>query len=80
MSGDMDCAGMDVAKHSAPQQPCKGLTLTCIARMGCVIPMTFEPDQPSAERVADRRVAASWPSSPMLAGRETTPELEPPSA
>ena len=80
MPDGTDCAGMDVANHSVPERPCRGLTLACIAQMGCVIPMTFEPEQPSAERVVDRRVAATWPPSPMLAGRETTPEPEPPSA
>jgi hypothetical protein len=79
MPSGMDCAGM-ATRDSAPEHPCKGLTLACIAQMGCVIPMTFEEAAPATQRMAPPRLRASWPISPTLAGLEVEPEPEPPTA
>ena len=72
----MDCAGMATPDPSS-EHPCKGLTLACIAQMGCVVPMTFE--EPA--RVLKRSIASQiviWPASRALAGLNVAPEPEPP--
>jgi hypothetical protein len=67
------------AEHKqAPEQPCKGVTLACIAQMGCVVPMTFEEPHAMAQGAVVARVAATWPPSPALAGLDVVPEPEPP--
>lgn len=80
MPSGMDCAGMEAAPDTTPEHPCKGLTLACIAQMGCVIPMTFEEPAPIGERPVPSRLAASWPIVPALNGLEIEPEPEPPTA
>ena len=77
MPTGMDCAGM-ATRDQEPEHPCKGLTLACIAQMGCVIPMTFEPERPALDRLIVPQLAATWPTSPMLTGLEIPPEPEPP--
>ena len=79
MPSGMDCAGM-ATRDPAPDHPCKGLTLACIAQMGCVIPMTFEEPAPAIERPTLPQLRASWPNSPVLVGLEIEPEPEPPAA
>lgn len=78
MPAGMDCSEMAVPDMQASKQPCKGLTLACIAQMGCVIPMTFEEPRPLLERAYALRLAATWPTSPVLAGLDVAPEPEPP--
>ena len=80
MPGGMDCTDMASAQKRSPERPCKGLTLACIAQMGCVVPMTFDPQRPLVERAPVAQLAATWPPAPMLAGREVAPEPEPPTA
>jgi hypothetical protein len=74
----MDCPEMAAEHKQTPEQPCKGLTLACIAQMGCVVPMTFEEPQATAQRAVVARLAATWPPSPVLAGLDVAPEPEPP--
>lgn len=71
---------MASAPDTTPEQPCKGLTLACIAQMGCVIPMTFEDPVRMTDRPTAPQLVAAWPASPALAGREVAPEPEPPTA
>lgn len=78
MPSGIDCPDMASAHKRSPERPCKGLTLACIAQMGCVVPMTFDPERPIAERARVAQLAATWPPAPMLAGREVAPEPEPP--
>lgn len=77
----MNCAEM-MAEPQPPQdngsKPCKGMTLDCIAQMGCVLPI-FLKDGPAPERVAPvASIPAFWPSMPRLVGRSYGPEPEPP--
>lgn len=60
------------------QKPCKGLTLDCIAAMGCVVPLVLE--EPSAPLTAPPLVSALvfWLTQPVLAGSELPPEQHPP--
>ncbi len=78
MPAGMDCSEMAAPQKQSPKQPCKGLTLACIAQMGCTIPMTFEEPRPLTEHAYAPRLAASWPTSPVLAGLDVAPEPEPP--
>lgn len=34
--GEMDCAGMAMAASDGDAAPCQGVTLACIAMMGCI--------------------------------------------
>lgn len=80
MSSGMDCGGMASEHKAKPAQPCKGLTLACIAQMGCVVPMTFADPARMTERSTPTQLAATWPRAPALVGLTFPPEPEPPSA
>lgn len=75
----MECADMANTPNSKPEHPCKGLTLACIAQMGCVMPMTCAEATPLAARSSPARLAASLPTLPALSGLVIVPEPEPPS-
>lgn len=74
-----DCMRMMAAPPSKPaQKPCKGLTLECIAAMGCVVPLALAepyviPTAPMAQLPAHSMTAMR-----ALATREVAPDLEPP--
>jgi hypothetical protein len=73
-----DCMKMMAAQQQPGEKPCKGMTLACIAAMGCVVPMVVRNDSPTlALRNADA-VPAFWPTTTVLHGSELTPEPEPP--
>ena len=78
MSAGMDCPEMATAHKQVPKPPCKGMTLDCIAQMGCVVPMTFEEPRSMTEHVDASQLAATWPITPALAGLDVAPEPEPP--
>lgn len=75
-----DCMEMMREQRPDPaKQPCKGLTLDCIAAMGCVVPVIL--GEPAALRVAPH--AHGPPPFPVavavLAGKDLPPEQHPPS-
>ena len=73
-----DCMKMMAQQQQPAQKPCKGMTLACIAAMGCVVPMAVRDDAPTlAARAADLSLAF-WPTTTVLRGSELTPEPEPP--
>ena len=74
--GNADCTKMVDKQHR--EKPCKGLTLDCIAAMGCVVPMTLSGDLPPAENVAIRHDLPTEAAILGLAGRMLAPEPEPP--
>lgn len=73
--GHADCMKMMDKQHR--EMPCKGLTLDCIAAMGCVVSMTLSDDLPPAENVAIRHDLPAEAAIPSLAGRTLAPEPEP---
>ncbi|NJR80796.1 hypothetical protein [Sphingomonas corticis] len=77
MTLGMDCPEMEKprAMHDAP---CKGLTLACIAQMGCVIPVTVQDRLGLAIPRASVPLAAYQAMIRPLAGRDVAPEPEPP--
>ena len=73
-----ECAEMMGVDTSQPDQPCKGMTLDCIAKMGCAMPLAVvTPAAPLA--VSDyRRELADPLAVQRLVGRSFGPEPEPP--
>ena len=78
MPSGIDCAGMMKAHKPASEHPCKGLTLACIAQMGCVVPMTVVESAPIVERAVVARLAVTRAAPIALPGLEIAPEPEPP--
>ena len=73
-----DCMKMMAQQQQPAQKPCKGMTLACIAGMGCVVPMAVRNEAPAlAVRSADPSLAF-WPTTTVLRGSDLAPELEPP--
>lgn len=73
-----DCMKMMAQQQQPAQKPCKGMTLACIAAMGCVIPMAVRNDAPTlAVRAADPTLAF-WSTTTVLRGGDVAPEPEPP--
>lgn len=73
-----DCMEMMDMDDAPMEKPCTGLTLDCIAAMGCVVPVTLANDVPI---VAQRLVPREPPAEAIvlhLAGRIVAPEPEPP--
>ncbi|BBE33052.1 hypothetical protein [Sphingosinicella microcystinivorans] len=73
-----ECAEMMGVDTSQSDQPCKGMTLDCIAKMGCAIPLAVvTPAAPLA--VASHRCELVDPLAVQrLVGRNFGPEPEPP--
>ena len=79
MAMDADCMAMMAKQQPAPEKkPCKGLTLDCIAAMGCVVPLVAAD---LANNVATPRVNGPlgfWPTNAVLTGMSFAPDPEPP--
>lgn len=77
----MDCAEMmaqPVGKTSNQDHPCKGLTLACIAQMGCTVPVLLVA-APMVASIAPMPLVAFEPTILRpLSGRSLAPEPEPP--
>lgn len=73
-----ECAEMMGVDSSRPDQPCKGMTLDCIAKMGCAIPLAaVTPAAPPAVGDCQRELADPL-AVQRLVGRSFGPEPEPP--
>ena len=71
-----DCAGMrDGPKGKAP---CKDMSLGCFAMAGCSAIVAIDA-QPIIARTAAKLVLPNWPATPVLTGRDTAPDPDPPS-
>ena len=73
-----DCMKMMAQQQQPAQKPCKGMTLACIAAMGCVIPMAVRNDAPMLAAREAGPTLAFWPTTTVLRGSDLTPEPEPP--
>jgi hypothetical protein len=74
-----DC--MEMMQKEQPQpahKPCKGLTLDCIAAMGCIVPIVLK--DPAVPAAARQLVSAPtfWASTSVLIGTDLPPEQHPP--
>lgn len=75
-----DCMpGAEAGQPAKQSKPCKGLTLACIAAMGCTLPLAV-PDDHALVAPAGR-LAPIHDDVParQLAGRDLAPEPDPPS-
>ncbi len=59
-------------------KPCKGLTLECIAAMGCTIPLANADEPAGIEPVGFVRIAPVAAITKRLTGLRVLPEPEPP--
>lgn len=74
-----DCADMVTQQPEQKHAPCKGLTLDCVAQMGCVVPMTVESVAPVGDCARVPGEPEFWPAVTVLAGNSISPEPHPPS-
>lgn len=73
-----ECAEMMGIDKSQDRVPCKGLTLDCIAKMGCALPLAVAAPAASLEAAAYTPVPADATPVVRLTGRTVGPEPEPP--
>ncbi|ARS26961.1 hypothetical protein [Sphingomonas sp. KC8] len=75
---DAECMEMMQKAPQPAEKPCKGLTLDCIAAMGCVVPIVLR--DPGAPAVAPEILPtrAYWPALAVLIGHDPAPEVHPP--
>lgn len=83
MTGEMapmatDCMAMMRQAPQPAQKPCKGLTLDCIASMGCVIPLAATPEPTLMGKFVYERTQHFPARISVLAGRALEPEPDPP--
>lgn len=73
-----DCMKMMAQQQQPAQKPCKGMTLACIAAMGCVVPIAIRNDSAALLVPATNAILAFWTTTTVLHGSELTPDPEPP--
>jgi hypothetical protein len=73
-----DCMEMMQKAPQPAQKPCKGLTLDCIAAMGCVIPLAVTPESALVQKMIHARMEHFPAPANALTGRALAPEPEPP--
>lgn len=73
-----ECAEMMGLAKSKSDAPCKGMTLDCIAKMGCALPLAVPA--PAAPMIAAHVQSAIVDELPAtrLVGRNLGPEPDPP--
>ena len=79
-SGQMsaDCMEMMQKAPQPSQKPCKGLTLDCIAAMGCVIPLAVTSESAHMDKLVHERTLHFPTPVNALVGRAVEPEPDPP--
>ena len=76
---DADCMAMMEKQQPQPAQaPCKGMTLDCIAAMGCIVPLLAVPQDGAAAAAQPALPRLYWTITPVLAGNDPPPEQHPP--
>ncbi len=77
MDGMADCNAMrDAGKGKAP---CKDMTAGCFAMAGCSAVADFGTNSDVVASPMPPRFAATWPTTPVLTGRDIAPDPDPPS-
>lgn len=75
----VDCMEMMQKQQPEPaQKPCKGVTLDCIAAMGCVVPIVFKESAAAIALPQPVSALDFWPSTVVLIGNNLPPEQHPP--
>ena len=81
MAMDADCMAMMAKQQPAPEKkPCKGLTLQCIAAMGCVVPLVAADPGDSVAAARIYGAPGFWPKTSVLAGKTFAPDPDPPTS
>jgi hypothetical protein len=76
-----DCMEMMQQEPQQPaEMPCKGMTLDCIAAMGCTIPLFAVPEPGRIGATFHARQVHFLPTVRHLAGLSLAPEPPPPTA
>lgn len=75
-----ECAEMMGLDKPRSDTPCKGLTLDCIAKMGCALPLAVPALAASLINAHFRRAIVNEQLIPRLIGRNYGPEPDPPLA
>lgn len=79
MAMDADCMAMMAEQQPAPEKkPCKGLTLDCIAAMGCVVPLMTADLNGGLTKSRIHGAPGFWPQTSVLAGKTFAPDPDPP--
>ena len=82
MSGPMadmpDCA-MGQGKTNKDSVPCKDMKLGCFAMAGCASLAVLDAPSIAVRSPLTLAAAALWPPTPILIGRDTAPDPDPPS-
>lgn len=79
MAMDADCMAKMAKPQPAPEKkPCKGMTLECIAAMGCVVPLMVADLTEAVAAPFLYDAPDFWPQTNVLAGRNLAPDPEPP--
>lgn len=73
-----DC--MESMEEDPGGEPCKGITLDCIAAMGCVVPFMLATEQPALGAPAVHTIVQPAASVARLRGRVPSPAFEPPTS
>ena len=73
-----ECAEMMGIEKSQKSAPCQGLTLDCIAKMGCAIPLAVVTPAAPLAVASHRRELVDPLAVQRLVGRSVGPEPEPP--
>ena len=73
-----ECAEMMRVDKSDPDKPCQGLTLDCIAKMGCALPLAVATPAASIATFDHRAGPVDQLPITRLFGRTLGPEPEPP--
>ena len=72
---------MMAKQHPAPsEKPCKGLTLDCIAAMGCVIPLVAADLTGGIAPARLYDAPSFWTTDTILTGKAVAPEPDPPTS
>jgi len=75
---DADCMEMMQKGPQPGEKPCKGLTLDCIAAMGCVASIVLRDPGTLAAAPEIVPIRVYWPALSVLAGSDPAPEVHPP--
>lgn len=75
---DADCMEMMQKQSQPAEKPCKGLTLDCIAAMGCVIPALLGNGGVPLAAPQPLPVPAFSSETSVLVGSDLPPEQHPP--
>lgn len=75
---DADCMEMMQKQSQPAEKPCKGLTLDCIAAMGCVVPALLGGEGTPLATPQPLLVPAFLSATSVLVGSDVPPEQHPP--